>query len=318
MARYMERVENLARILDVQETFSRTSHGGHDWRAIAELFADQDAFFETHGQASAEAVVAFYVLDANNPNAILSALRMARENARTLRPFISTEMWSQLNVFCNRLQGLGPSDLAPSRLSRLCAEIKERCQTHTGITEGTFYRDQGWYFYQLGKSLERADQTTRVLDIKYHLLLPKPSDVGSPPDQSQWNALLRSLAGYHAFRRVKPSGMSPAGVAGFLLFNRSFPRSVSSCVHELHRLLQELRRQYRLRPGDAVSATLDELCRDLDLRTIEDVIRLGLHEFNDRIQLRLCSVSDEMRYAFFGVPRPASEGDLPRQAQMGA
>ncbi len=318
MARYMERVENLARILDVQETFSRAGHAGRDWRAIVELFADPAAFFASHEEASAEAVVAFYLLDTNNPNAILSAVRMARENARTLRPFISTEMWSQLNVFYNRLRGLRPADLALSDLSRLCAEIKESCQTHTGITEGTFYRDQGWYFYQLGKNLERADQTTRLLDVKYHLLLPTPGDVGSAPDLSQWNALLRSLAGYHAFRRVKPSGMSPASVAGFLLFDPSFPRSVSGCVHELERLLQELRSRHRLSLGDAVSATLGELCRELDARTIDDVIQMGIHRFNDGIQMRLNSVSQEIQYAFFGVPRPASAAAARSPARVGA
>jgi len=318
MARYMERVENLARILDVQETFSRAGYAGRDWRAVVELFADQAAFFASHEEPSAEAVVAFYVLDTNNPDAILSAVRMARENARTLRPFISTEMWTQLNVFYNRLRRLQPADLTLSRLSRLCAEIKESCQTHTGITEGTFYRDQGWYFYQLGKNLERADQTTRLLDVKYHLLLPSPSDVGSAPDLSQWNALLRSVAGYHAFRRVKPSGMSPASVAGFLLFNRDFPRSVSNCVHELERLVQELRHRHRLRPGDELSATLGALCRELDARTIDDVIEMGLHQFNDGIQKRLNSVSREMRYAFFGIPRPASEAVSQTQARVGA
>ena len=98
--------------------------------------------------------------------------------------------------------------------------IKEDCQLHTGIIEGTFYRDQGWYFYQIGKYIERTDQTTRLLDINYHRLMPsRPTRVGSPLDASQWNAVLRSAAGYHAFRRVHPRGMQPAKVAGFLLFD---------------------------------------------------------------------------------------------------
>ncbi len=132
-------------------------------------------------------------------------------------------MWVQLNVFYNRLAGLRAMPISsPGNLAALFASIKEACQTHTGITEGTFFRDQGWYFYQIGRYIERADQTTRLLDIKYHLLLPSIADVGSPVDVGQWNALLRSAAGYHAYRRLHAASMTPARVAGFLLLNTGF------------------------------------------------------------------------------------------------
>ena len=202
LARYVERAENLARILDVNETFSRDSRGAQNWRSIIQLNSDEERFFAAERKVSAASVLQFYVIDADNPNSIFNAFRYARENARTLRPLISTEMWAQLNVFYNRLAALDGEDLAPGRLSALFATIKEACQTHTGITDGTFFRDQGWYFYQLGRYIERADQTTRLLDIKYHLLLPDIADVGSPTDVSQWNALLRSAAG---LSRLPPS-----------------------------------------------------------------------------------------------------------------
>ena len=224
MARYMERAENLARILDVNETFARDSRGAQDWLPMVQLNADESRFFSVHGEANASTVTHFYVLDRTNPTSIVSAVHMARENARSLRHLISTEMWRHLNVFYELLGDVAREDLALSELSRLCATIKENCQTHTGITEGTFHRDEVWHFYQLGKTVERADQTTRLLDIKYHRLLPSSEDVGSPVDLSQWNSLLRSAAGYHAFRRVHPRGMRPANVAGFLLFNTEFPR----------------------------------------------------------------------------------------------
>src|SRR5262249_19872937 len=135
LARYVERAENLARILDVNETFSRDSRGGQNWRPIIQLNSDEDRFFATHDTPSAQSVVKFYVIDAENPTSIISAVRYARENARTLRPLISTEMWVQLNVFYNRLVGLRPVDLMPGNLATLFASIKEACQTHTGITE---------------------------------------------------------------------------------------------------------------------------------------------------------------------------------------
>ena len=209
LARYVERAENLARILDVHETFSRDSHGGQNWRSIVQLNSDEERFFATHPNAAAQSVVKFYVIDSDNPTSIVSAIHCARENARTLRPLISTEMWVQLNVFYNRLVALGEEDLIPGRLATLFDSIKEDCQAHTGITDGTFFRDQGWYFYQLGRYIERADQTTRLLDIKYHLLLPSLSDVGSPIDVSQWNAVLRSAAGGACTRPARPRPVWP-------------------------------------------------------------------------------------------------------------
>jgi uncharacterized alpha-E superfamily protein len=300
LARYVERAENLARILDVNETFSRDSHGGQNWRPILQLNADEERFFATHPSASAQAVVKHYVIDAGNPTSIISAIRFARENARTLRPLISTEMWVQLNVFYNHLAALNEDDLMPGRLAGLFGWIKEACQTHTGITDGTFYRDQGWYFYQLGRYIERADQTTRLLDIKYHLLLPNLADVGSPTDVSQWNALLRSAAGYHAYRRLHTASTTPARVSGFLLLNQAFPRSVHHCVREAGRLLGELKSRYSLRHGNDVAEELDRLRVVLGTLDISTVLSEGLHEFLDLMQQQLIAITRALSMEFFG------------------
>jgi uncharacterized alpha-E superfamily protein len=297
----MERAENLARILDVHETFSRDSRGAKNWMSIVQLNADEKRFLSRYESATAQNVVNFYVLDTQNPTSIVSAIRSARENARTLRPLISTEMWTQINVFYNKLLSLGPSDIAPHNLTRLCNMVKEACQAHTGITEGTFYRDQGWYFYQLGKYLERADQTTRLLDIKYHTLLPFADGVGSPLDVSQWNAVLRSAAGYHAFRRVYPRGMTPSAVAGFMLYNESFPRSVTTCVRQIDGLLVRLKSRYILKGGSKAMERVDEIQAALHSRPVEDVIKSGLHEYLDWLQLHLNDVTQEISKAFFGA-----------------
>jgi uncharacterized alpha-E superfamily protein len=302
LARYVERAENLARILDVNETFSRDSRGAQNWLSIVQLNTDEERFFAGGREVSAESVLRFYVVDGDNPTSIVSAVRAARENARTLRPLISTEMWVQLNIFYNRLAALGAGDLAPGRLSALFTTIKEACQTHTGITEGTFFRDQGWYFYQLGRYIERADQTTRLLDIKYHLLLPNLGDVGSPTDASQWHALLRSAAGYHAYRRLHAARTTPARVAGFLLFNQAFPRSVHHCVREAGRLLGEVKSRYALRGGNDAAEELDRLRAVLGTLTIEEILATGLHEFLDLIQRQLIAVGHALAVAFFGYP----------------
>ncbi|MBP2302603.1 alpha-E domain-containing protein [Azospirillum picis] len=304
MARYMERAENMARILDVHETFARDTRGATNWFSIVQLNADEKDFFSRHDRPTADAVVHYYMFDAQNQNSLLSMLRMARENARTLRPWISTEMWTQINVFHNKLLEMSVKDVAAQNLSKICTWIKEECQTHSGITEGTFYRDQGWYFYQMGKYIERADQTTRLLDIKYHTLLPSPLDVGSPLDASQWMTVLRSTAGYHAFRRVYPRGMSPATVAGFMLYNEGFPRSLVMCVRQIDGVLTRMRSRYEMRGGAAAMEQVDELLAALMSRPIDAVLRDGLHEYLDWIQLQLSRITTEIAQAFFGFQPP--------------
>lgn len=307
LGRYIERAENLARILDVNDTFSRDSSGGQNWLSIVQLHSDQEAFLARHKNATAETVRYFYVLDADNPTSVVSAIRSARENARTLRPLISTEMWVQLNVFHGWLSRIGPADLMPGRLNDLCRRIKEACQLQTGTAEGTFYRDQGWYFYEIGRYLERADQTTRLLDMKYHLLLPQASDVGSTIDVSQWHGLLRSAAGYHAYRKVHPQGMTPGRVAGFLLLNRQFPRSVYLCIHQIELLLSELKARYGLRGGNGAAEQLDSLRGLLGTMTITEILAQGLHELLDLIQARLISVTRDLSVSFFGYDKPTPD-----------
>ena len=307
LARYMERIENLARILDVTETFARDDRDARNWLSIVQINADEKRFFAKYPQATAEAISRFYVLDRDNPTSIASAIACAHENARTVRPLISTEMWSQINVFYNWVRQLGESDIAPWRISSLCAALKESCQLHSGITEGTFFRDQGWSFYAMGKYLERADQITRLVDIKYHTLLPSVQAVGSALDVSQWNALLRAGAGYHAFRRVCPRGMTPTAVVGFLLLNNSFPRSLVLCVQQVEWYLTQLRVRYGLRGGTRALEHFDALRSALIDQSIEQIIGSGLHEFLDWVQQQLNRVYAEIAGAFWETPQEQSQ-----------
>jgi uncharacterized alpha-E superfamily protein len=313
LARYVERAENLARILDVNATFARNSRGDQNWLPVLQLNRDQDRFFAIHPILTAEAVLQFYVTDRENPTSIASAMERAHENARALRPIIPSEMWAQLNVFRKWLHGLDEAALAPAGLARLFGRIKEACQTHAGITEGTLHRDQGSYFYRLGRAVERADQTTRLLDIKYHLLLPRVSDVGSSVDVVQWSALLRSAAAHHAYLRVVPGGVSPAGVAGFLLLHPRFPRSVAFCIGEAVRLLAVLRSRHGLTTGAGAEAELEQLQASLGTLTIEEILQQGLHEFLDRIQLRLITATGNLAEGFFNP----SSGGVQAQASTG-
>lgn len=296
----MERAENLARILDVNESFARDQRGEQDWLPIVQLNADEKAFFGRYSEATADAVIEFYTIDRDNPNSIVQQLWAARENARGLRHLLSIEVWAHLNVFYGKVAELRARDLRLADLSYLCQDIKEGCQLHTGIVEGTTFRDQGWVFYQLGKMIDRADQTSRLLDIKYHRLLPAIADVGSPIDVSQWNALIRSVAGYHGYRRMYPSGMTPEAVAEYILLNPSFPRSVVCCMHRIREYLNMLARDPELKGIYVDAAPFSALESQLDV-TIKQVIGEGVHEYLDRIQVNLQTLANTITEVYFNA-----------------
>jgi uncharacterized alpha-E superfamily protein len=303
MARYMERAENLGRILEVNETFARDARGSNDWLPILKLHCDEERFFSRYREADATRVVRFYIIDLENPNSIAFSVRAARENARSIRHLISLETWFQLNVLWNWARSLGPRDLRLSHLSQLCTQIKEGCQLHTGIVTRTFYRDQVWLFYTLGSLIERCDQTTRLVDIKYHALLPHWKDVGSPIDIAQWNALLRSASAYHGYRRVYPHQMTPRSVAGFILLDPDFPRSIRLCVREIENTLARLLERAELEYARFEPAALTELKR-LASRSEGEIIEMGLHEYLDYVQRRLIELGHEISTTFFGVSAP--------------
>jgi uncharacterized alpha-E superfamily protein len=314
LARQVERAISTARILDVNESFSRNARGEHDWESVLRLYGDERTFQATGRKATADAVIHFYILDDRNPNSVLSNIRMARENARALRPLISTEMWVQLNGFHNRLGRLRRSDLRVENLNRLCSYIKEACQTHSGITAETLYRDESWYFHQIGRAIERADQTTRLVDVKYQVLLPQPSDVGSPIDEAQWNTVLRSAAGFHAFRRLSPQSMSPARVVEFLVFDQRFPRSVAASVLVANEQLNQLRLKYGHTSKRAASNLLRKLAASLAEDTAEELIERGLHEGLDEMQAELAGVTNALGREFFLLTETDDAGPSPAEA----
>ena len=303
MARYLERVENLARLIDVTQTFESPGREAESWAALVAINSDQDGLQSRGLHADASSVKRFYLLDQANPTSIPASLEAARTNARKLRPLISTEMWMQLNVFHRDVMAIDPAELDGDALSRLCRRIKEGVQAHTGITEGTFFRDQGWHFYELGRLIERADQTTRLLDIKYHLLVRGSAEERRVAELTQWNAVLRAAAGYHAFRRVAETGFQPGDVVAFLLGDTAFARSVGLCVGEMTAHLHTLRTRYGLRDTSPVLADIEELqamLGDLSHLRLPD----GLHDFLDRLQTDLSRIGGLMGTMFFRDWRP--------------
>jgi uncharacterized alpha-E superfamily protein len=285
LGRYMERIENLARLLDVTKTFARDAEDGRNWLSMLRINGDAAAFFKKHAAPDATNVANFYLLDGENPTSVQAAIRYARENARTLRALISTEMWLQINVFHGRIRALREADISAEEVSNVCGMLKEGVQAHTGITEGTFYRDQCWHFYMLGRHLERADQITRLIDTKFNALMPKTADAAI--DAGEWNELLRAAAGYHAYRREYPHGYVPREVAGFLLMNTAFPRSAGLSLAQLDWHLTTLRSRYHLRGCTQALERLDELQSMLAAQTVDEILRRGLSAFLDWMQREL-------------------------------
>ncbi len=313
MARYLERIENLARLIDITQTFESPGREDEAWSALLRINADDRRFLDGGGTLAPDGIKHFYLLDRNNPTSIPATVELARTNARTLRPLISTEMWVHLNVFHRDILAIRPEELQGDHLVRLCTRLKEGVQAHTGITEGTFFRDQGWNFYQLGRLIERADQTTRLLDIKYHLLQAHSGEDKRLNEQTQWSGVLRAAAGYHAFRRVAPAGFEPVDVVAFLLSDRSFPRSVALCVSQTEWHLMQLRSRYSLRGTVAPLERIEEMRAALSSNPVEQVIADGLHDFLDAVQRDLILLAAEIGHAFFRDWKP----DLtPRQSQV--
>ena len=227
---------------------------------------------------------------------------MARENGRALRHLISTEMWQHLNDFNDRLAALRPADLHLAHLSRLCRVIKEDCQLHTGIVEGTYYRDQDWIFYQIGRWVERMDQTTRLLDIhcQSQAVAAGTAADGGLEDR-HWNALLRSLAGYHAFRRRYPRGMRAADVVAFLVVDQGFPRSLHTGLERLTSLFDRLARRPELGTVEIPRAGLGALAGSIVEADVERLAPDQWHDFLDRVQQQLIVLTGELEATFFGA-----------------
>ncbi|MCB8879230.1 alpha-E domain-containing protein [Acidisoma cellulosilytica] len=305
MARYMERLENLARLVDVTQTFESPGLENEAWDSLIRIYANETHFAETHDGLEPDAVKRYYVLERQNPNSIISSIEAARMNARTLRPLISTEMWKHLNVFHRDLLQIAEHELQGDNLSRLCSRIKEGVQAHTGITEGTLFRDQGWHFYEMGRLIERADQTTRLLDIKFHRMLPKGSEDRRHEERTQWGGVLRAVAGYHAFRRIAPVEFLPQHVAGFLLTDPCFPRSVLLCLSQTEWHLTQLRTSYGLRGTRTALEQIEDMRAALLDRSAEQIISIGLHDFLDGMQRDLIGLAASVGDAFFRDWKPS-------------
>lgn len=297
MGRYIERAESLTRVLAVTESFAADQADEDAWTPVLNVFADAETFAERGKPVTAVNVARFYMSDAANPGSILSSVRMARENARSLRHLISTESWRQLSVFQDFMTALAKRRLAISKLSENCEEIRLACCAHRGMMETTWYRDEAWHFHRLGGALERADQVTRLLDMKT-FQSDSETDAAPMPDVAWWNTLLRSASGYHAFQRQYSFNPQPEDAVAFLLHDLQFPRSVRGAAEAAFAGLETLERDFDAKPGPSVK----EAARTFAERLSGPPQRLAgraLHRYLDQIQRDIIALAKALNERYF-------------------
>ena len=310
MSRYVERAENVARFIDVNYNLTLGEGDGlsGQWAPLVDTTGDHEDFKKLYGEASRDNVVQFLAFDERNPNSILSCVSRARESARSVRETITSDMWEALNKFYLMVRSAARS---PNRLAgayAFCDAVRVASHTLIGITYTTMSHGEAWHFLRMGRLIERADKTSRIVDVQYYLLLPSPDDVGSSLDVVRWSALLRSTSALSMYRRVHGQ-ITPNRVADFLILDRDFPRAMRFCVLRAQNSLDEItgaRSGTFRRRSEQLFGRMRAV---LDYTGIEDVIARGMHEYIDEFQTRLNEIGAAIQADFF------TQGDLEPLAQ---
>ncbi|NJM31976.1 MAG: alpha-E domain-containing protein [Limnobacter sp.] len=281
MARYMERAENTARILDVNVQTSLLSqskkHNEQGWRGLLTLSELEAAFTERHGDISPKAVLDFMVNDSTNPGSIYCCVQAARENARAVRGTLTTEVWETHNSTWLELQKILATDVLERDPSEFFEWIKFRSHLSRGVAIGTMLKDDSFHFTRLGTFLERADNTARLLDVKFNSMpftpLPHLQHTDPHADYYHWAAVLRSVSAFETYRKVYRDVITPARVAELLILRGDMPRSLVCSLDEMSQNLARVRNDYSLDTERRVG----KLLADLRYSDIEDILYTGMH-----------------------------------------
>ena len=279
MFRYLERSENTARLIEAGFRIALTRADGDDdeWTSVLQTAAVAHLYFEKHGQIEAARAIDFMLRDMSNPSSVLSAISAARQNARLVRTAITREVWEAVNDTYMVLKQTVARPVSARDLPEVLALIRQQSALVRGAMHGTMLRNDIFDFCRLGTFLERADNTARILDVKYYVLLPSISQIGSSLDNVQWETILRSVAGMRAYRWITQGETSPIGIADFLIFDRRMPRSLAFSVGKIATNLAYLEQAYGTR--HPCHEAIDELSARLRHGTIDRVFEDGLHEF---------------------------------------
>jgi len=302
MCRYIERAENVARFIGVNLNLllDMPSEKDRHWLPLVMTTGDQDLFEEREGDYSQEAVIWFLTFDRGYPNSILSCVAAARENARSIREIISSEMWEHLNNFYLELLKEESIKMALEDPDRFFNIIKMRSHLFTGLLDCTLSHGEAWNFARIGMMIERADKTSRILDVKYFMLLPQADLVNTPIDNIQWISVLRSASAFEMYRK-EFHHITPRNVANFLIFDKQFPRSIYHCISKAQICLHRIAGSPNGSATNKAERQLGRLMADLEYTDIDEVIESGLHEFLDNLQTRLNMMGGTIGTTFFNI-----------------
>lgn len=298
LGRYIERAENVARYIEVNLNLQMDLplSPQHQWQPLIDISGETEDFQKRYGLAGQGNVIHYLAYDTENPNSIISCLRFARENARSVRETISSEMWTQVNSMYLQIQSQNTTP-EPERLLDTFREIRLGSHLFQGVTDATMTHNEAWHFLRLGRKLERADKTSRILDVKYFMLLPSPQDVGTPIDDIHWSAVLKSVSGFEMYRK-KYGRITPREVVDFLVMDRDFPRAVHYCIccanESLHAITGTAIGYFQYRSEQLMG----QLASDLDYASTDAVINGGLHEYLDGLQGKMNVIDTAMREDF--------------------
>jgi uncharacterized alpha-E superfamily protein len=301
LARYVERAENTARLVGVNASLLLDGPSGYapGWLPLIDITGNRALFDQKHETSSERNVVNFLIADPDNPGSIASSLKSARENARTLRDVLPTDAWEVLNQVCLEFDEQLASGLNKRIRYNLLKRIVLSLQMLAGVLEGTINRNEAYTFLALGRNLERADMTSRIVDVRSAHLLPDAKPELKPFETIQWMSVLKSLSAYEMYRLSERTRVSRSAVLRFLLGSEQFPRACLYCFRELERCLLALPR------SAGVLDTLAGAMRFLREAQFATLDQPGLHALIDDLQLHVNSVHDSLAHTYF-----------PRRAEM--
>ena len=281
MSRYIERAENIARLLEVGYRIALLPREGHgqneEWRSTLRSAGCDKGYLSKYGTYDTLNVVNFMLFDGDNPSSVYSCLATARRNARAQRTAMTREMWESLNSAWLTFSAKDATALAPNALPPLLDWIKERSALFRGALLNTILRNDTFCFSQLGTFLERADNTARILDVKYYVLLPHNEIVGGEIDSVQWAAILRSVSAHRSYRWVYKENYKPWRIAEYLILNEQMPRSLRSCYMEIETALGDLAKLYGTEQPCHITSRM--VADRLKSGNINEIFQSGLHEF---------------------------------------
>lgn len=279
MNRYIERAENMARLVDagLRMALTRSQNAEDEWRSVLLSAGAERAYAAKHEGYSASSVADFLVRDGTNPSSSMSSMESARFDARMVRTALTRETWESINEAWMSLGRMLKEPIDERELGKVLDAIKRETALIRGAFYGTMLRNEIFDFAQIGTYVERADNTARILDVKYYVLLPSVAWVGSTLDNSQWESILRSVSAHRSYRWVYEADYRPTNIADYLILNPRMPRSLTFCYRMLAEHLKFREQEYgeRLPCHDTVEKTLARL----KVGSVKDIFDAGLHEF---------------------------------------